>query len=250
MKQTAAVRRRRVLGVLGVCILLAAWGTAIALFDIKPYIAPSPQLVLETLYQKRALLWTNLLPTAMEAAGGFAIGNLVAILIATVFVHNRTLQQLFFPAVLIFNSIPIVAKAPILVLIMGNGIEPKITIAALVCLFPTLVNAVRGLESPPPQQLELMRTLSASPAEIFFRLRLMNALPFIFSGLRISATMCVIGAVVGEWIGTDVGVGAMIIQATYNFDSPLLYAAIFLCAALSGFFFFLVALAERLLVRG
>ncbi|MFI4926312.1 MAG: ABC transporter permease [Burkholderiales bacterium] len=248
--RAATFHRRQVLGVLGVCILLFAWWAVIALFDVKPYIAPAPRQVLETLYDKRELLWANLMPTAMEAAGGFLIGNVAALLIATVFVHSRILQQMFFPAVLMFNSIPIVAKAPILVLIMGNGIEPKMTISALVCLFPTLVNAVRGLEAPPPQQLELMRVLSATRAEIFFRLRLMNALPFIFSGLRIASTACVIGAVVGEWIGTDVGIGAMIIQSTYNFDSPLLYAAIVLCAGLSGVFFGLVALAERLVVRG
>jgi NitT/TauT family transport system permease protein len=249
MRPATAFHRRQALALLGICILLAAWWAVIAVFDVQPYIAPAPQHVLQTLWARRELLGTNLLPTAMEAAGGFVVGNAVAVLIATAFVHSRTLQQLFFPAVMMFNSIPIVAKAPILVLILGNGIAPKVTIAALVCLFPTLVNAVRGLESPPPQQLELMRVLSASRAEIFFRLRLMNALPFIFSGLRISATACVIGAVVGEWIGTDVGLGAMIIQATYSFDSPLLYAAILLCAALSGIFFGVVAVAERLLVR-
>jgi NitT/TauT family transport system permease protein len=127
--------------------------------------------------------------------------------------------------------------------------EPKVAVAALVCFFPTLVNTVRGLQAVPAQQLELMRVLSASRAEVLFRLRLWNALPFFFSGLRISATACVIGAVVGEWIGTDVGVGALIIQATYNFDAALLYAAIVLCAALSGCFFLAVSLAERLVVR-
>ena len=135
------------------------------------------------------------------------------------FVHNKTLQDIFFPVVLMFNAIPLVAKAPILVLIMGNGMEPKITIAALVCFFPTLVNMVRGLESVNPQAMELMRVLSASKTEIFFRLRLFNSLPYLFSALRIAASMCVIGAVVGEWIGATVGIGAMIIQATFNFDS-------------------------------
>ena len=139
------------------------------------------------------------------------------------FVHNKTLQDIFFPVVLMFNAIPLVAKAPILVLIMGNGMEPKITIAALVCFFPTLVNMVRGLESVNPQAMELMRVLSASKTEIFFRLRLFNALPYLFSALRIAASMCVIGAVVGEWVGATVGIGAMILQATFNFDSPLLY---------------------------
>jgi NitT/TauT family transport system permease protein len=195
------------------------------------------------------VLLSNLIPTALEAAGGFLLGNLAAVLVATVFVHNKTLEDIFFPVVLMFNAIPIVAKAPILVLIMGNGMEPKITIAALVCFFPTLVNTVRGLESVNPQAMELMRVLSASKTEIFLRLRLFNALPYLFSALRISASMCVIGAVVGEWIGANVGIGAMIIQATFNFDSALLYSAIVMSASLSGAFFLVVALAERLIIR-
>jgi NitT/TauT family transport system permease protein len=241
--------RRRILPALGIVGLIFLWWAVIAVFDVKPFIAPTPWAVLETLYAKRNVLLDNLLPTAMEAAGGFVLGNLAAIAIATIFVHNKTLQDIFFPVVLMFNAVPLVAKAPVLVLIMGNGMEPKITIAALVCFFPTLVNMVRGLESVNPQAMELMRVLSASKTEIFFRLRLLNALPYLFSALRIAASMCVIGAVVGEWVGATVGIGAMILQATFNFDSPLLYAAIVMSATLSGLFFLLVTLAERWVIR-
>jgi len=247
--RTRRLWRRRALPTLGIVGLLLLWWAVVVWFDVKPFVAPSPVVVLQTLYAKRDILLANLLPTAMEAAGGFFLGNLAAILVATVFVHSKTLQDIFFPVVLMFNAIPIVAKAPILVLIMGNGMEPKITIAALVCFFPTLVNTVRGLESVNPQAMELMRVLSASKTEIFFRLRLFNALPYLFSALRIAASMCVIGAVVGEWVGATVGVGAMIIQATFNFDSALLYSAIVMSATLSGTFFLLVTLAERWLIR-
>ena len=185
----------------------------------------------------------------IESLGFKVIFGLPGMVIATIFVHNKTLQDIFFPVVLMFNAVPLVAKAPVLVLIMGNGMEPKITIAALVCFFPTLVNMVRGLESVNPQAMELMRVLSASKTEIFFRLRLLNALPYLFSALRIAASMCVIGAVVGEWVGATVGIGAMILQATFNFDSPLLYAAIVMSATLSGLFFLLVTLAERWVIR-
>jgi len=241
--------RSRILPALGIAGLIVLWWAVIAVFDVKPFIAPTPWAVLETLYAKRGVLLDNLLPTAFEAAGGFVLGNLAAIVIATIFVHNKTLQDIFFPVVLMFNAVPLVAKAPVLVLIMGNGVEPKITIAALVCFFPTLVNMVRGLESVNPQAMELMRVLSASKTEIFFRLRLLNALPYLFSALRIAASMCVIGAVVGEWVGATVGIGAMILQATFNFDSPLLYAAIVMSATLSGLFFLLVTLAERWVIR-
>jgi NitT/TauT family transport system permease protein len=242
-------RRRRLLPALGIVGLLALWWAVVVVFHVKPFIAPSPWAVAQTLWIKRAVLLGNLLPTAIEALSGFLLGNAAAIGVATLFVHNRRLQEIFFPVVVMFNSIPVVAKAPILVLLMGNGVEPKIAIAALVCFFPTLVNGVRGLEAVNPQALELMRVLSASRSEVFFKLRVYAALPFLFSALRIAASMSVIGAVVGEWIGATKGIGAMIIQATYNFDSPLLYAAIAMSACLSGCFFMAIVVLERAIIR-
>ena len=241
--------RRRTLPALGLIGLIFLWWALVAGFDVKPFIAPSPMLVVETMIAKWPILWSNVVPTAIEAVGGFLLGNFAAILLATVFVHNKAIQEAFFPIAVMINTIPVVAKAPILVLLMGNGMEPKIVIAALICFFPTLVNMVRGLESVNPQAMELMRVLSASKTEIFFRLRLLNSLPYLFSALRIAASMSVIGAVVGEWVGATVGIGAMILQATFNFDSPLLYAAIVMSATLSGLFFLLVTVAERLVIR-
>jgi NitT/TauT family transport system permease protein len=241
--------RARMLPALGVASLIFAWWAVVAGFHVKPFIAPSPALVFETLFAKSDVLLQNLVPTAIEASLGFVLGNLVAIVLATIFVHNKTLQDIFYPVAVRINSIPVVAKAPILVLIMGNGLEPKITIAAIVCFFPTLVNMVRGLEAVNPQSMELMHVLSASKREIFFKLRLYASLPYLFSALRIAASMSVIGAVVGEWIGATEGIGAMIIQATYAFDSALLYTAIIMSAVLSGFFFLVIAALERWLVK-
>ncbi|HKO00879.1 MAG TPA: ABC transporter permease, partial [Thermoanaerobaculia bacterium] len=194
--------RRRVLPALGLIGLIALWWALVEGFDVKPFIAPSPQLVLQTMIAKWGVLWQNLIPTAIEALGGFLLGNLAAILIATLFVHSKAIQQAFFPIAVMINTIPVVAKAPILVLLMGNGTEPKMVIAALICFFPTLVNMVRGLEAVNPQSMELMRVLSASKPEIFFKLRLYNSLPYLFSALKIAASTSVIGAVVGEWIGS------------------------------------------------
>jgi len=248
-RQQRLIWRRRIMPAIGVFVLLFTWWALVVGLDVKPFIAPSPFLVLETLYAKRAVLLDNMLPTAMEAAGGFLLGNLVAIVIATIFVHNKTLHEIFFPVALMLNAIPIVAKAPVLVLLMGNGVEPKIAIAALVCFFPSLVNMVRGLDAANPQAMELMRVLSASKTEVFFKLRLYSSLPYLFSALRISASLAVIGAVVGEWIGATRGIGALIIQATYNFDSALLYSAIVMSALLTGAFYLAVALMERAVMR-
>ena len=241
--------RRRILPLLGVVSLILLWAGLVYILKVPPFIAPSPQLVAYTLVSRFDTLMANLLPTAIEAISGFLLGNLTAIIIATAFVHKKSLEQAFFPVVVLINTIPVVAKAPILVLLLGNGMEPKIAIAALICFFPTLVNMVRGLESVNPQSLELMKVLSASRTEIFFKLRLLNAMPYLFSALKIAASTAVIGAIVGEWIGSTTGIGALIIQSTYNFDSAMLYATVIVGSAFSVLFFLAITLLERLVVK-
>ena len=241
--------RRRLMPVAGVLGVLVVWAALVYGLEVPPYVAPSPRAVARTLAAKADLLLTNLAPTALEAVLGFLLGNIAAIAVATVFVHNKTAEEAFFPVAVLINTIPVVAKAPILVLLLGNGMEPKIAIAALICFFPTLVNMVRGLEAVNPQSLELMRVLSASRREVFFKIRVPNSLPYLFSALKVAASTAVIGAIVGEWIGTPVGIGALIIQATYNFDSALLYATVIVGSSFSVLFFFVITAAERYVVR-
>lgn len=241
--------RRRIMPVAGVLAVLGLWGALVYVFDVPPFVAPSPIAVAQNLVENAGMLLANLWPTAVEAILGFLLGNFAAIAIATVFVHKKTVEEAFFPVVVLINTIPVVAKAPILVLLLGNGMEPKIAIAALICFFPTLVNMVRGLEAVNPQAMELMRVLSASPREVFFKLRVPTAMPYLFSALKIAASTAVIGAIVGEWIGSTVGIGALIIQATYNFDSALLYATVIVGSSFSVLFFLAITGLERLVVR-
>lgn len=241
--------KRRLLPLIGAFALLFLWWALVAFFQVKPFIAPAPQVVAVTLWQKADILFANLIPTAIEALSGFLIGNMVAIAIATLFVHRKTIEMAFFPIVVLINSIPVVAKAPILVLLLGNGLAPKIAIAAVICFFPTLVNMVRGLEAVSPQALELMHVLSASKWEVFRRLRLPTSIPYLFSALKIAASTAVVGAIVGEWIGSQEGIGALIIQATYNFDSALLYATVITGSVFSVGFFLTIRMLERLCVR-
>jgi NitT/TauT family transport system permease protein len=241
--------RRRALPVLGIGGFLLFWAALVYILKVPPFVAPSPLAVANMLGDKFPMLMRNLLPTAIEALLGFCLGNVTAIVIATVFVHRKTMEETFFPLVVLINTIPVVAKAPILVLLLGNGMEPKIAIAALICFFPTLVNMVRGLESVNPQAMELMRVLSATKREIFLKLRLPNSLPYLFSALKISSSTAVIGAIVGEWIGSTVGIGALIIQAMYAFDSALLYATVIVGSSFSVAFFLCITGLERLVVR-
>ena len=126
---------------------------------------------------------------------------------------------------------------------------PKIVISAIICFFPTLVNMIRGFNSISHSELELMRILSANKREVFWKLRMQRSLPFLFSALRIASTTCVIGAIVGEWIGSNLGLGALIIQATFNYRSGLLYAAILGASLLAITLFAIVVLLEKKFLR-
>lgn len=229
--------------------LLALWELITVGFHVPSYMAPSPLEVLGAFHDSGQTLWTNFWPTVLEALLGFFFGNLVAVLLAIWFVHSQTAERAFYPVAVFMHTIPIIAVAPILVLLFGNGLTPKIIIAALICFFPTLVNMVRGLKAVSPAALDLMRVLSATRAEIFWKLRLQSSLPFLFAALKIAATTCVVGAIVAEWIGSSFGLGALIIEATYNFRSPLLYATVFVAALLAVLLFSLVSFAEARIIR-
>lgn len=229
--------------------LLVIWQIGVRIFAVPTYIAPAPSDILIVFKSDYPLLLRNFWPTLIEALSGFFVGNLTAILIAVAFVHSRAVERAFFPIAVFINTIPILAIAPILVLIFGPGMTAKVVIAALICFFPTLVNMVRGLQSVSPQTLELARILSASKSEVFWKIRLPSSLPFLFSALKIASTTCVIGAIVGEWIGANVGLGALIIESTFNFRSPLLYATVFVSSGLSVLLFASVTIAEKIIVR-
>jgi len=241
--------RRRVLPAAALAGILLVWWLAVELFRIPEYIIPSPAHVARTILEDFGTIVRNLVPTAIESVLGFLLGNLLSIAVATLFVHQRTIEEALFPLAIIVRSIPIVALAPILVLLFGNDMAPKVIIAALVCFFPTLVNMVRGLSSVNPQALELMKILSATKGEVFWKLRIYNSLPYLFAALKIAASASVIGAIVGEWIGATEGIGALIIQATYNFDTGLLYASITAACVFSVLFTSLISLLERRLVK-
>ena len=241
--------RYRLPAILAAVGAILAWQLIVWGFQVPDYIAPSPVQVVGVFYSKGNILWINFWPTFLEAIAGFALGNSIAVVLAIWFVHSRLAERAFYPIAVFINTIPIIAIAPILVLLLGNDYKPKVVIAALICFFPTLVNMVRGLKAVSPQMLELMRILSASNAEILWKVRLQSSLPFLFAALKIASTTCVIGAIVGEWIGSNYGLGALIIEATYNFRSPLLYATVFLGAGLAVLLFTLTSLAERRVLR-
>ena len=222
---------------LGLAIVLVIWQGIVQVFSVPIYLVPAPTDVLVALYNDRTLLAQNAVPTITEAALGFLLGNIVAILVAISFVYNKIVEDLFYPVAILIKTIPIIAVAPVLKIMLGNGIEPKVLIAALICFFPTLVNAVQGFRAVNPQLIELMHVLSASKTQVFRRVRFYAALPYAFAALKVSVTMCVLGAIVGEWIGSNSGIGYLILQSMYVFDTPRLFATIIVASlmAIAGF---------------
>jgi NitT/TauT family transport system permease protein len=146
----------------GAASIILAWQFLVPALGVPSYIVPTPMAILAVFGKSGALLLSNLWPTAIEAIAGFVLGNLAAVLMAIMFVHSRFLQAAYFPVVLFFNTIPVLALAPIIILIFGLGMTPKIVIAAVICFFPTLVNMIRGLNAASASEHELFRVLSAT----------------------------------------------------------------------------------------
>jgi NitT/TauT family transport system permease protein len=240
---------RFLVSALGLLAIIGYWELHIRLFRVPEFLIPAPSAIAVTMVEEWPSLQRNTGATLIESVGGFLAGNGIAILLAVVFVHSKPSERALYPIAVAIRTVPIIAIAPILVLLFGNGYTPKIIIAALISFFPTLVNMVRGFESVEPSALELMRVLSASPAQVFWKLRVPSSLPFLFAALKIAATSCVIGAIVSEWIGADTGLGYLITVSTFEFRTGLLYAAMVVGSGMALLLFGTVVLAERLIVR-
>ncbi|MFV0489131.1 MAG: ABC transporter permease, partial [Vibrio fluvialis] len=232
----------------GIALAIAIWWAVVEIFDIAPYVVPTPDAVFESLVDDRSTLIENAVPTIVEALLGFTIGNLIAITVAIIFVHNQTAERSLFPVAVFIQTVPLVAIAPVLVLAFGTGMTSKVIIAALMTLFPTLVNMVRGLKAISTQTEELFRVTSATKRDLFWKARTYASLPYLFSSLKIASTSAVIGAIVAEWVGADKGIGYLIIQATYNFQTALLYSTMIVGAMLAIILFAIVSIVEKLTI--
>lgn len=232
-----------------VVFILLIWQAIVVGLHVPVFVVPTPVSVGQALVTNWGLLLTNLQPTAIESLLGFLVGNAFAAVLAVIFVHSRSMERAFFPLAVVLRTIPIVAVAPVLVLMLGYGYAPKVVIAALITFFPTLVNLVRGLNAIEPQQVELLRVLSASRREVMTKVRVYAALPYLFAALKIGAPASVIGAIVAEWIGARSGIGYLIIQETQDFLTPLLYATMLVASLFALLMLVVVSLTERAVVR-
>ena len=194
--------------------------------DIPEYIVPAPSAALSRLFGDLAYFAGESAVTLGEAVAGFALGSLAALAAAALMAHSRIAERALYPIAILIKVTPIVAVAPLFVIWFGFGPVPKALIAALITFFPVLVNGVTGFRSVDGGALDFMRSLRASRREIFLKLRLPSAMPFVFAAFRVAVPLSLIGAVVAEWFSGDRGLGSVIIIAHSNLDMPTLFAAI------------------------
>lgn len=230
-------------------LFLIFWEFACRFFEVKEYLVPPPSRVAGVMYENWHLLMEDTLVTMAESFLGFLLANAASLLIAILFAHSRWFERSFYPYMIGLKSVPVIAIAPLLVLWLGYGITSKVVMAAIIAFFPLVVNATVGLKSVDAEALDLLHSLSASRTQILLKLRFPNAVPHIFSALKISSALAVVGAIVGELTGARRGIGFTILISSYNIDTPLLFAAIVLASLTGIFFFALVSLFEKLVVK-
>ncbi|MCL5075703.1 MAG: ABC transporter permease [Chloroflexi bacterium] len=240
--------RRSAVPILIIVAVLFVWQVVQTICRFPEYIIPKPSTIWATMVSQWWWLMENLLVTLLEAMGGFVLGNGIAIFLAVLFVYNRTIERAVYPFAITLRSIPIVAITPILVLMLGSDWQPKVAIAAIISFFPTLVNVIKGLEALEPSAFELMHVFNATTIQTFQKLRVPSAMPYLFAALKISVTSSMLGAIVAEWIGANRGLGYLLIIATFQFQTDVLWAAMLLAAATTTILFFAMGFIEGIAI--
>jgi ABC-type nitrate/sulfonate/bicarbonate transport system permease component len=246
--------RRWILPALLLGGLIAAWQVAAdtgALADalnLEPFLVPSPSEIASSLWENRSLLAENAWVTLREVLVGFLFAVVVGLGFAVVMHLSETLRRASYPLLIASQTIPVIAIAPILVVWLGFGIWPKLAIVTLVCFFPITINTLDGLRATEPDAIKLMRTLDASRWQILWRVEAPGALPYAFSGARIAAVFTTIGALFGEWVGSDSGLGHQILLDNAQLETARVFAAFVVLSVIALALFGAIALAERRIV--
>src|SRR6516162_3036567 len=228
--------------------LLLLWELSVRTFGVPSWILPAPTLIVTTARGWAPDLIYNSYITIEETLVGFLLALALSLPLAIMIAFTVVLRQLLYPILLALQSIPKVALAPLVILWLGVGTAPKVVVVILVSFFPILVNVVAGLEAVPKPMLDLMHSLKASEAAIFRRVRAPFATPYLFTGCKIAITFAVIGAVIGEFVAAQEGLGYMIIISTAQSQTALAFAAIILLTVISVVLFYGIELIERQLV--
>jgi NitT/TauT family transport system permease protein len=235
-----------VLAVGGGIFSIGLWWIVIVVFDIEPYVAPTPPEVVEAFWRMPDWFLENAWISFVATIEGFGIAVLIAFAIGALLGSFRTLEQAFMPSLVALNAVPKMAFGPLLMVWLGIGRPPSIVMAVLLCFFPVVLAVITGLSRTPSDLAELAQSLSASRWQAFVKVRLPGALPQIFVGLKVALPLAVIGVLLGELFGAGSGLGYII--ATSGAETGQTFAAIILVAAMSIALYYLLVLVERLLL--
>lgn len=206
--------------------IVAFWEFYVSWRDISIIVVPPPSAVVERFFERPGFFWEEGAYTLYEATVGLIFGSLVAIVLAVLMAHSKFAERTFLPLAIMVKVTPLVAIAPVLVIVFGFGTTPKIIVAALLSFFPMLVNAMTGFRDVNEGAYRFLRSIHASPWQVFWKLRVPSALPYLFAALKVTYPLALIGAVVAEWFTGDRGLGVVIFSANANLNTPTLFAAI------------------------
>ncbi len=229
---------------------IAIWDLVIRVFDIQQFLLPRPGAIISTFWNERHTLWPAGWYTFKEALGGFFVGSLLGMLTATLIGRFKLIGAAILPLAIAANAVPIIAFAPIFN-VWFNPLSPhsKMAIAGVLCFVPVLVNTLRGLQSASPRQIELMRSYASSDLEIWRRVRVPTALPFVFTALKVASVLAMIGAIVGEYFGGSFNALGVLINSdanTFNFERA--WAGILVASLLGLALYAAVVVTERAVV--
>ena len=227
---------------------LGLWEAGTRALGVPSFILPPPSLIAASLYAHLALLLRHGWVTTVEIVLGFGLSIVVGLPLALAIFLWPPFSRSVYPLLISSQTIPKVAVAPLFIVWFGFSLMPKVLIAFLIAFFPVVINTSVGLEAIEPEKILLARSMGLSSSATFFKIQLPNALPLIFGGLKISITLAVVGAVVGEFVGGDAGLGYLLLVANGSMDTPLLFAGIVGLTVLGVAFFLLIEIAERLAI--
>ncbi len=236
-----------VLPLLTFAVILVLWETSTRVFSIPSFILPAPTRIMEGFGAVTPARWSaHVWATLRVALIGYLVAIAVSLPIAIGLAKSRLLSRAFYPLLVVIQSVPVVAVAPIIIVVLGTDDAPRVVITFMIAFFPLVVSMTTGLMATPPELIELSRSLRAPQYREITQIRLPYAIPYIFSGLKISVTLAVIGAVVAEFVAADVGIGFFIQFSTSMFRLPQAWAGLIVLVAMSLILFQTVSLAQRL----
>lgn len=230
-------------------VVVGLWGLALTLSGTAPYLAATPDVAFRALLENGALVAEGLRVTLFEAGLGLVLSTLVALTMAAAFVAIPPIERAVMPATLVFRSVPVVAIAPLIVLMVGRGLATGVTVVAIVTFFPILVMATRGLRSLPTEMEEMFRVNGAGTVQVFRYARIPNAVPFIFTGLRVATANGVLGAMLAEWLTGSEGLGYLLVYAAGRREIGLLWATLVVATVSAIVIFEATVAAERSIQR-